>query len=99
MTRDLTELNKLESYLKAHGYEYRREDHNKIGETCNGEPVDFHQIKVYKYGMEIWDVVCQCGSYGAEKGLLEGMGDIFGFDVEGYLTADDVIQRIERTRK
>lgn len=110
MTRDLTELNKLESYLKAHEYEYTREDEvdlsREIKFTVTAEwfrgvpkPIDKHQIIVYENGRRSWDVVCHAGSYGCSLGLLEGMGDIFGFDVMGWLTAEDVIQRIERTRK
>ena len=111
MIRDLTELNKLESYLKAHGYEYTREDEVYLpreiefttvpGEWFRGapKPIDTHQIIAYENGRRSWDVVCHAGSYGCSLGLLEGMGDIFGFDVMGWLTADDVIQRIERTKK
>lgn len=84
MSRDLTELNKLEAYLKDKGIDYRRIDEDK-------DP-DYHQIIVPKKG---WDVICHKGSYGCEQGLLEGMGSIFGKNVEGYLTTADVIQRIK----
>lgn len=40
----MSELDKLEAYLKEHGYEYTRED-------IDGEPyTDVHQIIVYKNG-------------------------------------------------
>lgn len=104
MKRDLTELNKLEQYLKTHGVDYVRDDmtfkfprdivshftHLGIGE------VDKHQIVVFRNGERVWDVVCHYGSYGAVEGLLEGMGEIFEEDVEGWLTADEVIARIEK---
>lgn len=44
----------------------------------------------------LWDVICHSGSYGHELGLLEAMGTIIDDDygeVEGYLTADEIIKR------
>ena len=92
--RDLTEMNELEKYLKENGFHYDRRDY-KTGETVSGEPMDWHQIRVYKDDVQIWDVVCHYGSYGSERGLLEGAGEIFHGDVEGWLTAADVIRKIE----
>lgn len=91
MVRDLTEMNKLEDYLKANGFEYQREDED-------AEPMDKHQIIVFENGVRSWDVICHYGSYGGDEGLLEGMGDLFGPDVDGYLTAEDVIKKIEEVR-
>ena len=103
MTRDLTELNKLEKYLKEHGYEYDRTDDegdpvgiaNRLGlVSC----IDQHQIVVYKDGKRDWDAICQFGSYGAEMGLIEVMGERVvrgGDSVEGYLTADEIIEKLE----
>lgn len=91
MIRDLTEMNKLEDYLKANGFEYQREDED-------AEPMDKHQIIVFENGVRSWDVICHYGSYGGDEGLLEGMGDLFGPDVDGYLTAEDVIKKIEEVR-
>ena len=91
----MSELDKLEKYLKEHGYEYTRED-------IDGKPyTDVHQIIVYKNGERLWDAVCHSGSYGYSQGLLEVMGDIVWYDIDGdsvrgWLTADDVIARIER---
>lgn len=44
-----------------------------------------------------WDVVCFTGSYGAQRGLLEAMGRVItgNDDVEGYLTADEVLRRLD----
>ena len=39
----MSELDKLEKYLKEYRYEYTREDVDK-------KPVDLHQIIVYKNG-------------------------------------------------
>lgn len=109
MNRDLTEMNKLEAYLKEHYITYERIDEEdtypeeyktflKIQLKKHGydyELFDQHQIIVYdKYGKRAWDVICQRGSHGAERGLLEGLGDIFN-EAEGYLTAAEIIQRIE----
>lgn len=91
MIRNLTEMNKLENYLKANGFEYQREDED-------AEPMDKHQIIVFENGVRSWDVICHYGSYGSDEGLLEGMGDLFGPDVDGYLTAEDVIKKIEEVR-
>ena len=45
----------------------------------------------------VCDVICHAGSYGYEEGLLEIMGLVdedHGDDVEGYLTAREVLRRI-----
>ena len=92
----MSELDKLETYLKEHGYEYTREDFDgpKSYDTK-------HQIIVYKDGERSWDAICHQGSYGYEEGLLEIYGDIVWHDIDGdsvrgWLTADNVIARIER---
>jgi hypothetical protein len=44
-----------------------------------------------------WDAICHEGSYGHELGLLEIMGSIVEADdddVEGFLTADEILARI-----
>ena len=62
------------------------------------------QVIVYKQDAEqvrknvLWDAICGLGSYGYEQGLLETMGVIVDEKkvkdrVEGYLTADEVMQR------
>ena len=105
-SRDLTEMNKLEAYLKENGFKYERTDSDNtmdpmttewMSVNCGPdfEPFDLHQIVVYDGAVQIWDVICQRGSYGADQGLLEGMGILFGPDVEGWLTAEDVIKKIE----
>lgn len=56
---------------------------------------------MYEEGRKAWDAVWNTGSYGREKGLLEIMGDIVetGDTVEGWLTAHEIIERIERRMK
>lgn len=96
MKRDLTELNKLEQYLKEHSIPYDRIDEDEGSEYA--PELDRHQICVPSSELGwAWDVICHYGSYGCEEGLLEGMGTIFGGgEPEGYLTADDVIERIDK---
>lgn len=89
MMRDLTELNKVEAWLKENEIMYTREDNDNFFEFA-----DYHQIRVFnRTGRQIWDVVCHYGSYGCDQGLLEIMGDMVPEDdhVRGYMTAQDVI--------
>lgn len=91
------EMDKLEAYLKKAGIRYRR-----VTEAQGWRNWD--QIIVSdEAGNDLWDAVCHFGSYGYEEGLLKVMGktvvlptDPEGEDgVTGWLTADDVIRRIE----
>ena len=95
---EMSELDKLEVYLKEHGIPYVR----KVPYTEH----DWNQIVVPSDKKEEyeWDAICHFGSYGYEKGLIEIMGSIVdkkrvGDEVEGWLTAEDVIERIERKEK
>ena len=97
-TADLTELNKLEQYLKSKGIPYERIDRNTLLDQYGRmRQLERHQICVPVIDDELkdWDVICNWGSYGYEEGLLELYGNLCGGDVIGYLTADDVIRRIE----
>lgn len=108
MKRDLTQLNRVEQYLKDKGIPYERFDSEDILLSPTTpyalKEMERHQICVPGYSAQSreWDVICQRGSYGAEEGLLEIYGSIVdpyaGNSVEGWLTADDVIARIERRR-
>ena len=97
----MSELDKLEEYLKVQGINYIRIDQNEE-KSKDYFQMDRHQIIVPEDGpAREWDAICQKCSYGYEQGLLEIMGTIVdeekvGDTVEGYLTADDVIQRIEQ---
>lgn len=96
----MSELDKLEKYLALNGYEYRRIKEINISEIM-GEDIGRKQIIVYKNGERSWDAICNYGSYGYAEGLLEIMGDIVdiekdGDSVVGWLTAQDVINRLER---
>jgi len=106
--RNLKELNKLERYLREKGIRYERIDQDE--QALDAEhpycilKFERHQVCVPCEGEgREWDVICHKGSYGADEGLLEIMGSIVtknvGDTVEGWLTAEDVIERIERYRE
>ena len=87
----MKEMDELEKHLKDNGYLYKRD--------CQ---YDGEQIIVYdSRGKRQWDAVCCCFSYGHKDGLLEIMGTIVKdkkMEVEGYLTAQDIIERLEETK-
>ncbi len=94
----MRELDYLENYLQKHGIKCERID-EELGEYWNR-----YQLIVYNdAGERVWDAICQTGSYGYEQGLLEIFGEkITGLrlgkdndKVIGWLTAEDVIERIE----
>lgn len=103
---DLSELNKLEEYLKTNGYSYRRRD-EEPDERSALYPHNRHQIKVYNNDLNpleiVWDVICHYGSYGYEEGLLEIMNGVEKIvdtpdGVKGHLTAQDVIDLLENKK-
>lgn len=107
----MSELDKLEAYLKENGYFYARWD------GMDQEPVagcarhksapdgykhlETHQIVVFdRAARRVFDVICHYGSYGYERGLLEVMGSAIvgpnaGDSIEGWLTADEIIKRLK----
>lgn len=85
----MTELDKLENWLKEHDVNYARRDLV----TNEQEPYDKHIIIVFDEAWNRkWDAICQYGSYGYEDGLLEIYGEICD-DAEGWLTAEQVIEK------
>jgi hypothetical protein len=91
----MTELDKLENWLKEHDVNYARRDRDfKINPITNEqEPYNKHIIIVFDEAWNRkWDAICQYGSYGYENGLLEIYGEICD-DVEGWLTAEQVIEK------
>lgn len=90
----MSEIDKLEEYLKTHGYNYERIKGDPLGDMQGR-----NQIIVYGgTGKRLWDAICHTGSYGYFQGLIEVMGSAVvrcDDDVEGYLTADDIIKRLE----
>ena len=103
MMKIKTELDKLEKYLIDHRITFERVDEDAEFDKKTGLIVKYarHQIFVPEEEESRWDAICQPGSYGYEQGLLEIYGEIVdeekdGDTVVGYLTAADVIERIER---
>lgn len=100
---NLTELDKLEWYLKSRGIKYERIDQpTKVDQYGMIIQWERHQICVPAKGeLCEWDAICHIGSYGYQLGLLEIMGSLVneikdGDSVVGWLTAEDVIKRVEK---
>jgi predicted fused transcriptional regulator/phosphomethylpyrimidine kinase len=97
----MTELDKLEEWLHKHGFDYKRIDREPEQVEFDGRMIPTsmgrHQIIVYGDNGIMFDAICHIGSYGYEQGLLELMGDIVQVNdtVEGWLTADDIIERLK----
>lgn len=95
----MTELDQLQKYLDEKNIPYERIDEFKDFVCLT---VERHQIIVYydeEKTLRMFDAICHYGSYGYEEGLLEIMGDIVQSeddDVEGWLTAQDIIERLEK---
>ncbi len=100
--KDLTEFYKLRSYLIENKIDFvETHKFTRYDEAGHLENLECNQIRVEKHGKYLWDAICHTGSYGCEKGLLEIMGNIVdetkdGDSIVGYLTAADVIERIEK---
>lgn len=104
----MSELDKLEKYLLDHRIAYERIEEDAVFDREHRLVIRFgrHQICVPcmpEDGECRWDAICQPGSYGYEQGLLEIYGEIVdeatdGDSVVGWLTAEDVIKRLEARR-
>lgn len=74
-----------------------------MGLIDKGIAFKFHEL--YNGGQivtDTWDAVCHDFSYGHERGELEvyvtdinSLGDLGDCDVKGYLTARDILDRLE----
>lgn len=89
-----TEMDKLINYLKIcppEKYTY------SVTEWYGRPQVIFMDFQT---GERVADCVCHIGSYGHERGLIEAMGAPLvnekevGDDIEGWLTAVDILSRI-----
>lgn len=84
----MTELEKLKAYLDEHEY---NNHYRQLFENEND------QIVVFDGAGRSWDAICHKYSYGGDRGLLEIYGSICPTnDPIGYLTAQQVIDRLER---
>lgn len=97
----MNEMDKLHVALTERGIEHQyNKTSPEIAEIIKDKikiPEDkefWSQITVYKNGKYLWDAICGYGTYGHEEGLLEIAGSITKDDVEGFLTADDIINRL-----
>ena len=89
--RPTPEMDKLQKYLEENNVPFERIDE----EPTAYHSIDRHQIIVYNAEhVRLWDVITHYGSYGGDEGLLELYG-ILCDDVEGWLTAEDVIKKWE----
>ena len=99
----MSELNKLAEYLHEIKMPFMQYECNRQWDVDDCiVMMDRHQICVPNQEYPIWDAICQRGSHGYEEGLLEIYGVIVdeatdGDTVVGWLTAEDVIKRLEKT--
>lgn len=101
--KSMSEMDKLDAYLKEKGANYLHyinpKEIDKNGYVIRNE---MNKIVVNdEDGNYLWDAICHYGSYGYEEGLLEIYGSIVDIEKEndsvvGWLTAEDVIKRIEQ---
>lgn len=96
----MTEIDKLDEYLKGIGANYTRLDQDeKRDEDGLIMQTEAHQIIVFdEKDKRQWDAICCFGSYGWEQGLLEVMGKIVEKSgaVVGWLTAEKIIEALKR---
>ena len=99
----MSEIDKLEEYLKEVGANYTRIDQDeKRDEDGRIMQTEAHQIIVFdEKDKRQWDAICCFGSYGYEHGLLEVMGKIVekSGDVVGWLTAEEIIKALKERRR
>ena len=99
----MSELDKLAKYLHKIKMPFKQYECDKQWDVDDCIIVmDRHQICVPNQEYPIWDAICQRGSYGYKEGLLEIYGVIVDEAIDddtvvGWLTAEDVIKRLEKT--
>ena len=98
---NLQELDKLEKLLRERGLNVERCDEVKNFELPWIGEITRHQVTVIdEKGKVVFDAICQTGSYGYQQGLLEIMDGTLKLtkvddEVEGWLTADEIMKRLE----
>lgn len=85
---DYTEFNKLVAYLTENNYDFQ------VMKFRGGK-----QVKVYDDVGMIFDIVIHEFSYGNDGGLLEGYGVMYEMDAYGWLTAEDVIEKLKSFKR
>lgn len=93
------ELEKVKEYLEKEGYDIET---RLILKSLYSEMFapNYNQIVVNAGKVDEWDVVSHPASYGGIDGLLETyhMPEDNG-DVTGFMTAEDLINRLEERKK
>ena len=101
MLRLRTELDRLQEYLIARRITHDRIDEEEIIDKTGRVLVpDRHEICVPEEGENCrWTAACHRGSYGWKQRMIEICGTLVTEEdddtVVGYLTAKDVIKRME----
>lgn len=101
---NLMEFNLLEVGLRGRGFDVRRFDGERDFVPQLNLDLQRHQLDVYNAdGDYLFDAICQNNSFGSKKGLLEVMNRKMKItkssdDVEGFLTAEDILRRIDEMR-
>ena len=78
---------------------YRMEA-DKLAKGLLENNIEFYYYDCWDGVQIVCDAICHSGSYGHEQGLLEVMGTIARAvedDVEGWLTAEEILQRLNLT--
>ena len=102
----MTEMQKLDKYLTEHNIKHSYQIRwPRIEQSLPEYREGMHHDGGYQIvvndanGEYLWDAICGWGSFGFEAGLIEIMGiivpDCVSDSVEGHLTANEVIERIE----
>ena len=80
-----------------------RTEADKLAKGLLENSIEFYYYDWWDGGQivcDVGDAICHKGSYGHEQGLLEIMGTIVRADdddVEGWLTAEEILQRLNLT--
>ena len=101
----MSELEKLALWLAGNGYDFEVSRVPFLDVDGKRRYGPYDQIAVFeghgKNRRMVWDVICHAYSYGGGAGLLEAAGEIVRSTdgVEGWLTAEEIIRRLEEKRQ
>lgn len=97
----LEEFNKLVCYLSDNGYTFntRAVSTQMYSEGEKVHDMDQNTLNVYEDNDQGWKIRCSLGSCGYELGLLEEEGLLGTDETIGYLTAQNIIDLIEKKRR
>lgn len=89
------EINKVINWLDKNKIKYE----HIVQEAPKGTKCNRNQILIKPDDFTRLSIICHYGSYGYEQGLLEYWDFEMGHEVEGYLTAKDVIKILKKELK